>query len=80
MLTLADRLRPLFDVDPLSSRAFLYVINFEQVARCEPVAKSFEVINALDEKVAAATLSTSWFTGHKEAEDTVSCSQQRVVK
>jgi hypothetical protein len=63
-LALVDRLQPLFHVDPLSSRAFLFVISLEQMAtaKCEQIAKPFEVIQALEEKVINEK-QPSWFTG-----------------
>jgi hypothetical protein len=58
-LALLDRLQLLSHADPLSSRAFLFVIDLKQMADCKYIGKSFEVIQALNEKVASVTLTKS---------------------
>ena len=71
--SLLDRLLPLFVVDPLTSRAFLYVVSLEDLVTVRNVGKPFEIINALEEKATnILSKSTSWFCGNSDIKTGVS--------
>ena len=73
---LLERLRPLFLVDPLSIRAFLFVISLEHLAGSDMVGRPFEIIHALDEKAENAKPTKSFLWGSSSAKDTVSWLQK----